>query len=105
MDFVVFAVAAILLLVLGIVSTAMAWRGAMPRLRWCSAAACFWAAACAWGAAAWVRPVMQADGVLPDTALPFAALAYALTLLGVLVFAWAAWGRRVHAAAARRSVA
>ncbi|PTN56334.1 hypothetical protein C9J98_01040 [Stenotrophomonas panacihumi] len=105
MDFIALTVAALLLIVLGGISTSMAWRAARPRARWCVAAAAFWAAGCAWAAAACARPTMDATGVLHDTALPFAALAYLFTLFGALAFAWAAWGWRVHAVAARRSVA
>lgn len=105
MDFIALIVAAFLLIVLGGISTRMVWHAARPRVRWCVAAAAFWAAGCAWGAAAWARPTIDATGVLHDTALPFAALAYVFTLCGALAFAWAAWGWRVHAVAARRSVA
>ncbi len=105
MDFIAFVTAAGLLLSCGAVSTFMALRAAYPCLRWWLAAAAFWAAAGAWGAAAWRQPAIDVDGFQPDAGLPFAALAYLFTLCGVIAFAWAAWGWRVHAIAARRSVA
>lgn len=105
MDFIAFAVAVLLLLALGALSTRMAWRRAHPRRRWWLSAGSFWLAGGAWAAAAWARPALDAEGLLHDNALPLAALAYAFTLLGVLAFAWAAWGWRVHAAAARRPLA
>ncbi|MDG2525285.1 hypothetical protein P6166_07955 [Stenotrophomonas sp. HITSZ_GD] len=105
MDFIAFAFALALLFALGGLSTRMAWRRAHPRGRWRMAAAGFWCAGGAWAAAAWHEPSMDTRGLIHDTALPFAALAYLFTLLGVLASAWAAWGWRVHATAARGPLA
>lgn len=95
MEFVAMAAAVVLVLLVGGTSTAMAWRAAPPRPRWCTAAACFWMAACGFGVSALSPSRMDAEGFLHEPGLRFVLVAYLATALGTLFAAWAYHGWRM----------